>query len=743
MTSNIIRSWISHTDLDSFVSDVLQTPLSSSLEVKESSNDKIGQTFEHIRSFMNDHNNEFRGGDSNTLEELKKRLYTLNLVSDKKFTASCKTLTEVITGIQTRITPLPPKIAEENVRKDLRVEALTPQAKIRKIKYLLQGNNSLEAQRFESTAALMLSQKDKWSPDYPWALYILERDSHEGIIKRHCLGYFQDNEESLKRASELSRNMIHILNRTYPSLEFFSGGEDDIPSLIKLKKSNEQRTATFDYSYRNYSYRKRSKLKAEDISHKNPLDEILVILRPPEYSPFSGVRAQFESVSTPEKIKIGSHVEDPGKRIDDIGSLIPGEVCVYYRKETETYIYVQIRYVDDTPNPPEIAYYDGSKRAVSSDPVNFFQLSKSIVKPSRETEFGVLLGNYGVPVLDNQVKAIEELQKGKVYLFEVLKDKYIYVEILNVSPNGLITYSDSGIMGSMTRFVSQLYHLGIVEPSIELEVDQEKIELLATRTKRMEEALIDYQNYNPEDRCLTVGNTKYIPLSSEVRGISSHPIASCGSSTTREVILLDPENSPVLNAKYQDLVDRLLELKKSKGMALDEEVVIKFVIGFIKESVFPENIKSKHHENIYDLINSISSDETIFKGDVRVVSKANRIAKVPFIPIDCFVQMGLGIYRHHALVLSYFLDRLTKETKETQFLSGVVQHMRSNVERGAHSWVIYVNKQQQFHVDSLWDIFKEFSSKNDQESLINVGYGQEAIELQVKRVKKLKKELKK
>lgn len=104
------------------------------------------------------------------------------------------------------------------------------------------------------------------------------------------------------------------------------------------------------------------------------------------------------------------------------------------------------------------------------------------------------------------------------------------------------------------------------------------------------------------------------------------------------------------------------------------------------------------------------------------------------IPIDKFIESGLGVCRHHAMVASYFLDRLTKEPQGAPLLEGVVQHMRDNVAQGGgHVWVTYLSKKEdrkRWHVDTLWKELADFSQPEGIERLQRL-YGAEAIGNQI------------
>ena len=59
--------------------------------------------------------------------------------------------------------------------------------------------------------------------------------------------------------------------------------------------------------------------------------------------------------------------------------------------------------------------------------------------------------------------------------------------------------------------------------------------------------------------------------------------------------------------------------------------------------------------------------------------------------------------------------------------------VRDNIPGGAHVWANFIQNDKKWHIDTFWNTVQEFSSKKDQDRLIVLGYGADAISRQVRR----------
>src|SRR3989304_1528339 len=222
---------------------------------------------------------------------------------------------------------------------------------------------------------------------------------------------------------------------------------------------------------------------------------------------------------------------------------------------------------------------------------------------------------------------------------------------------------------------------------------------------------------------LAVNGTVYEGVTSQTEDFSSRPVASMGSSTTREVILLDSKYSPVLNAKFAELKEILTEQALQKKTALTEEEVVQTVHTFVQTAIF-----NKSPFAVDQFIQDKQTSKDIEK--IHIVP-----VEVTCISLDDFAKTGGGVCRHHALATAYLIHRLTIGPKA--LLKGVVQQMRDNVDgvkgRGAHVWVSYVNHEKRMHIDTLWKIFfPDFTQSHVKEILLS-SYGKNAYENQYKK----------
>lgn len=172
---------------------------------------------------------------------------------------------------------------------------------------------------------------------------------------------------------------------------------------------------------------------------------------------------------------------------------------------------------------------------------------------------------------------------------------------------------------------------------------------------------------------------------------------------TREIILLDPE-SILLNEAY-DTIKEYINMGK-----MNPDEIMLFLVSFLRDSVFQNEVSE---DKITELANTHSVG--LFNDE-------------PIVPMDAFFKNGLGVCRHHALLLSYFLDRLQHEGL---FLKGTVYHHRDLIERGAHIWVMFQRLQGSLYlIDSMFNTVQRFDMKS--KKLIKQ-YGKKALDECIKR----------
>jgi len=221
--------------------------------------------------------------------------------------------------------------------------------------------------------------------------------------------------------------------------------------------------------------------------------------------------------------------------------------------------------------------------------------------------------------------------------------------------------------------------------------------------------------YVKEEHLFYHHQVAYRAVTRSLENLSSHPTVSIGSSPAgRELIILDPKNSPLLNEAYRHI---LTQLSTCPSLSLKEK--LSWIAAFVREKVFdPQRSTEENLERFvqkWEDTHPLSAFTPTLHGGL-----------VPVIPIDDFIAAKVGICRHLALVTTYVVDRLIQETP--YFPLGKVFSMRdvihTSFEEGGHAWTLYVSPEESWHIDSLWGILLPLEEKEN----LYFYYGQEAIE---------------
>lgn len=294
----------------------------------------------------------------------------------------------------------------------------------------------------------------------------------------------------------------------------------------------------------------------------------------------------------------------------------------------------------------------------------------------------------------------------------------------------------------------------LTEPAIEFapeELDQNNVEnttedktIAGLRSIQMFQFLRQFPAYDEHRKMIKLQGKDYIPLTAAVQDISKKAVASCGSSKNREIIVLDPQNSPELDKHFGNLLIQLQNLQKERGRSLTEEEVLKQVQDYVRHDIFPTRCDPDLQQKLDNFVKLYFDNPNVPKTKYR--GSDGRV-DVPIIPIDDFIKKGLGVCRHHAMVTAYILDKLTKEPLGSRFLEGTVQHMRENItikknQMCGHIWVTLVNSKEKkrWHVDTLWREVVDFSIPSQVEYLKG-RYGS-AIDNQIRKVSYVEHKLK-
>jgi hypothetical protein len=214
----------------------------------------------------------------------------------------------------------------------------------------------------------------------------------------------------------------------------------------------------------------------------------------------------------------------------------------------------------------------------------------------------------------------------------------------------------------------------VVGPTIELDgivfsSESEEIE-------KMKTFLSGFSNYDPVFRALHFNNKIFSVIGSKAESFFNQPTALCGSNTSREVLTLDPTNSPRLKMHLDALIFQL------SGKEGNENLMINTVSEYVKNMIFP---------NPFGLS---------FEPQVEAFIKSKGV-QAPVIPIDEFILNRVASFRHHALVTAYILDGLTKcDSIRTgkPFLSGEVKVLGNDKHGKDHYEVVFSTQQHEIHL---------------------------------------------
>lgn len=265
-------------------------------------------------------------------------------------------------------------------------------------------------------------------------------------------------------------------------------------------------------------------------------------------------------------------------------------------------------------------------------------------------------------------------------------------------------------------------HLSSMELSSEQEEAAELFSACVGSRSICSKKFLDGLTSHLHQALIKVGDVSYVPVSGCTQDFSIHPVASAGSSPNREILLLDPKNTSLLDQHYSKLRQKL-----KKEMTTRD---ILFTVGeYVRRDVFPRN----YVREVMEMIEGAK-----FKYPT-TTHRDHPAKKIPIIPIDKFIERRLGVCRHHVLVLSYMIDRLLHETNP--LISGTVQHIRGNIPEGAHVWITFIPMRlspdtppEKYHLDTSCNevVLINFAVEQNQEAL-SKAYGKEMFADQLTR----------
>lgn len=143
------------------------------------------------------------------------------------------------------------------------------------------------------------------------------------------------------------------------------------------------------------------------------------------------------------------------------------------------------------------------------------------------------------------------------------------------------------------------------------------------------------------------------------------PVAYVGKGP-REIILLDPDNSPLLKQAVDSFI---MQLPKH----IPEEEIINELVHYIAYELFDP---------------SLCNEDFVF----------SFISEKKEMPLEAFIEAKAGICRHIALTTVYFLEKCV----EKDVLDGKAFLIREDIPSGRHGWALFLTKNSAWHIDAYW-----------------------------------------
>jgi len=162
----------------------------------------------------------------------------------------------------------------------------------------------------------------------------------------------------------------------------------------------------------------------------------------------------------------------------------------------------------------------------------------------------------------------------------------------------------------------------------------------------------------------------------EVHNPETPIIWESSNPNARETLVLDFENSPILDHLYLDWKYHLHH-RDTKG-------ILESLCIFLRTAVFDP--PSQNQNDILKLLKSYQ------------------------LPLDYFVAHRLGVCRHFSLAAYYFLERVRKEQ-----LAPIrsIEIISKDLEMGRHAWLCIVFEDGSFHFDPYWGILESYESSDN------------------------------
>lgn len=227
------------------------------------------------------------------------------------------------------------------------------------------------------------------------------------------------------------------------------------------------------------------------------------------------------------------------------------------------------------------------------------------------------------------------------------------------------------------------------------------------QTIAMKEVYGNYFDYTDNEIFLQINDKQYKVITSEDLDFCNQASVSCGSSIRREFLLLDPNNSPVLNEKYEEFESYL---KNFNSGQLHLPTLISAVNQFVRLKIFSCENAEKIDAEISQMVKEAKGNPDVIK-----------IRGTPCLSIDDFISKKIGVCRHHSLVAAYFLDKFLKNNPSICDQDYKVQIVRDSNSEMAHAWISIISKDKQIYLlDSLNNLHGNLADKKFKEEFEDI-----------------------
>lgn len=177
------------------------------------------------------------------------------------------------------------------------------------------------------------------------------------------------------------------------------------------------------------------------------------------------------------------------------------------------------------------------------------------------------------------------------------------------------------------------------------------------------------------------------------QAIPEGPFSYPGQSI-REVITVDPDNSPLLQQACTKLKEQL-----------EGDILLKTLL-FVQENLFDDTRCT--NENLSHLIQNFGGGQL-----------------EPDIPLEVFLEEKTGVCRHIALTTTYLINDLIREG----LLSGNVYLIREQTPFGRHAWTLFLTDNAAWHLDPYWGLLEDGKTRAGFSHLCKK-YGKKTMEQQ-------------